>query len=195
MLAIPCPVVNHVLKPDIRNEVVEVRNVQNFLRTFEGIDIQDSGQYNEETVSAVKQFQMKYGDEVLTPWNVKTPTGIVGIITAKKINQIACGSPFEIGDTDREYIAKYKGSSINIPATSLVNVRYDARQDGYEPDHIFFAPVSVSNLPLKSIDDAVSSRGEFNYDYSQIIYENGTRNRTSLYSSFISYVKGLFGYK
>jgi peptidoglycan hydrolase-like protein with peptidoglycan-binding domain len=43
------------------------------------------------TLNAVKKFQQKYASEILHPWGITAPTGIVEIQTVKKLNKILEG--------------------------------------------------------------------------------------------------------
>jgi hypothetical protein len=43
------------------------------------------------TLNAVKKFQQKYASEILYPWGITAPTGIVEIQTVKKLNKILEG--------------------------------------------------------------------------------------------------------
>lgn len=47
-----------------------------------------TGSYLSLTQEAVRQFQTKYASEILAPLGIKTPTGIVGNNTLKKLNQL-----------------------------------------------------------------------------------------------------------
>lgn len=49
--------------------------------------------FGSKTKSAVQRFQEKFRDEILTPANIASPTGIVGERTRAKLNQILSGAP------------------------------------------------------------------------------------------------------
>ena len=89
-----CPSVNFVttfLRAGIDNNPNEVRKLQYFLNTYENAGIAVDGTFGSSTEDAVKAFQAKYASDVLAPWGTTTPTGIVYITTARKINEIYCG--------------------------------------------------------------------------------------------------------
>lgn len=48
------------------------------------------GVYGPETFEAVKRFQMQEFDEILKPWYITEPTGIVRETTTRHINNIMC---------------------------------------------------------------------------------------------------------
>lgn len=50
-----------------------------------------TGYFGPLTLKAVKKFQEKYKDEILTPINLSYPTGYVGPMTRKKINELILG--------------------------------------------------------------------------------------------------------
>lgn len=79
------------------NDPVEVRKLQAFLKVFEGRDdIPLDGFYDLKTYNAVRDFQKKYGLDVLNPWGIGDPTGYVFITTTIKINYLYCGLPDRI---------------------------------------------------------------------------------------------------
>jgi hypothetical protein len=58
---------------------------------FEGLfpsNVKPTGKFYGITLKAVKDFQMKYATEILDPAGIIQPTGIVGIYTNKKLNQL-----------------------------------------------------------------------------------------------------------
>ena len=92
--ALVCPSVNFItrfLRMGADNDPNEVRKLQYFLNTYEGAGLTVSGDFDAATESAVKAFQVKYTADVLAPWGVSEPTGIVYITTSEKINRIYCG--------------------------------------------------------------------------------------------------------
>ena len=84
------------IKLGAKNNPVEVKKLQEFLNKNLGLNLQVTGFYDPATFSAVNQFQVKYGDQVLTPWmpyghpNAQTPTGYVYKTTKRWINILSC---------------------------------------------------------------------------------------------------------
>ena len=72
------------------NDSEQVKRVQGVLRMFEESDVEENGEYDEKSAAAVRAFQLKYADEVLTPWGITQPTGYVFLTTRKKLNEIYC---------------------------------------------------------------------------------------------------------
>lgn len=72
------------------NNAEEVKKLQTFLNENLGKTIPLTGYFGPLTEAAVKEFQTKYKDEVLTPWNLTTPTGYVFKLTQRKINLLKC---------------------------------------------------------------------------------------------------------
>ncbi len=73
----------------------DVRFVQEFLNKELGLSLIVSGEYDAETIAAVKAFQTKYATEVLAPWmpfghDGVTPTGIVFKTTQYWMNKLSC---------------------------------------------------------------------------------------------------------
>ncbi len=73
---------------------LEVEKLQNFLNQ-QGFVVPVTGVFGDATEEAVKQFQLKYKEEVLMPWvnlglSDGSPTGIVYKTTRWKINNMMC---------------------------------------------------------------------------------------------------------
>jgi hypothetical protein len=73
-----------------QNDAAEVAKLQTFLNTYAGEDLSVTGTYGAADEAAVRRFQEKYRDEVLTPWGKSQPTGYVYSTTRAKINQLYC---------------------------------------------------------------------------------------------------------
>lgn len=63
---------------------------------------------------AVNAFQIKYSSDILTPWKVNTPSGMVYISTLKKINSLACNNVFALSADELVTI----NSAINASSAS-----------------------------------------------------------------------------
>jgi uncharacterized repeat protein (TIGR01451 family) len=80
------------------NDSTEVKKLQTFLNQNLGINLPVTGYYGSSTIAAVDQFQVKYHNEVLTPWvslglpTPFTPTNYVYQSTQRWINLIMCPS-------------------------------------------------------------------------------------------------------
>jgi uncharacterized repeat protein (TIGR01451 family) len=80
------------------NDSTQVKKLQTFLNTNLGLDLPVTGYYGKLTIAAVNQFQVKYHNEVLTPWvplglpTPYTPTNYVYQSTQRWINLIMCPS-------------------------------------------------------------------------------------------------------
>lgn len=72
------------------NSIIEVLKLQTFLNDYEGFDLDITGVYDMPTYKAVKTFQSRYSEDILTPWGIEESTGYVYITTMKKINDIYC---------------------------------------------------------------------------------------------------------
>jgi hypothetical protein len=72
------------------NPADQVTKLQTFLNQHLGLTIPVNGVFGPQTLAGVNQFQLKHSVDVLTPWGIKVPTGIVYQTTLRKINMIAC---------------------------------------------------------------------------------------------------------
>jgi hypothetical protein len=75
--------------PDSKNNPEEVKKLQEFLNE-QGEKLAVDGIYDANDVEAVKRFQAKYLDQIMTPWGVSAPTGRVYKTTTAKINLMMC---------------------------------------------------------------------------------------------------------
>jgi hypothetical protein len=55
-----------------------------------GTSLPVTGFYGPMTFSALQDFQTKYSDDVLKPWELTSPTGLVYLSTLRQINNIEC---------------------------------------------------------------------------------------------------------
>lgn len=87
-----CPTwISGYIRSGQENDPSDVRNLQIFLNSFEGNNLEVTSVYDAPTVEAVKNFQVKYSDDVLAPWQITQPTGFVYVTTRQKINERFCG--------------------------------------------------------------------------------------------------------
>ncbi len=73
-----------------KNDSEQVKKLQEFLNKHMGASLPVTGFYGPMTFGKLKDFQSKYSDEVLKPWNLDTPTGLVYLSTLRQINNIEC---------------------------------------------------------------------------------------------------------
>jgi uncharacterized repeat protein (TIGR01451 family) len=114
------------------NDPDEVTKLQLFLRNYEDVgSVEVTGVYDEATVSAVRAFQEKYADEVLTPWGLSGSTGYVYYTTQRKINELYCRGEIAFDLTGeqraeierfRELIERRQEEGLPLPDTSEVGV-------------------------------------------------------------------------
>ncbi len=78
------------LRKGYKNDEESVKKVQNFLNDYFKLNIPVTGFFGPQTDSGVKKFQTKFADEILKPWKLNSPTGIVYLTTTTKINKIMC---------------------------------------------------------------------------------------------------------
>ncbi len=69
-----------------------VTRVQEFLNTYEGTSLANTGVYDEATIAEVIAFQERYASDVLGPWGLAGGTGYVYTTTINKMNSIICAN-------------------------------------------------------------------------------------------------------
>jgi hypothetical protein len=84
--SLSCPIFNTPLELGSQGE--EVKKMQAFLSEFLGTDLPATGLFNTVTETAVKDFQAKYYEEILTAAGVSLPTGKWFASTRKQANKV-----------------------------------------------------------------------------------------------------------
>ena len=85
-----CDPMKTYIKLGRKNSVKEVTRLQAFLNVNLGLKLNPSGFYNLATYNAVKSFQLKYTDNVLTPWGINKATGYFYKTTQRQMNMLLC---------------------------------------------------------------------------------------------------------
>ena len=99
------------------NDVDQMLKLQTFLKEQEGFDVKLSGVFDSSTIIAVREFQIRYSEDILEPWGLTRPTGNVSITTRHKINDLSRGIVTPLSDTEKEIIRSYDPPSIETNAT------------------------------------------------------------------------------
>ena len=81
-------IIVNTLKRWGKNNFDDVMVLQKFLNEHEGERLILNGKFDILTQKAVKRFQKKYSAEILAPFGLKVPTGVVGTKTLQKINAL-----------------------------------------------------------------------------------------------------------
>jgi hypothetical protein len=105
---VQCPIVTTYMKQGLPNSPAEVTRLQKFLKGSEGLAVDVNGTYDQKTEDAVKAFQKKHADTILTPWGATRATGAVYITTGKTINMLACGQKLSLNNAELKTISSYQ---------------------------------------------------------------------------------------
>jgi hypothetical protein len=89
------PYLSEQIRTSGTNTKSEVIKLEKFLNEYEGEKLIAGGEYDGTDQAAVKRFQEKYKDDVLTPHGLTAPTGEVMTSTIAKINEIYCAKHAE----------------------------------------------------------------------------------------------------
>ncbi|MDO8514316.1 MAG: hypothetical protein Q7S50_02110, partial [bacterium] len=84
------PLLASYMKQGPLNNKTDVMKLQTFLNS-QGAKLPTTGFYGSLTTAAVKAFQLKYKNEILTPLGLTRPTGNVYGSTQRTINRLNCG--------------------------------------------------------------------------------------------------------
>lgn len=104
------PLLTEYIKPWKANSPEQVKALQEFLNTYEGEKLAETGFYSSATQAAVKKFQSKYSDDVLAPWGISKPTANVYYTTQKKVNEMVCADmDFSLTNQQKSEIEAFKG--------------------------------------------------------------------------------------
>jgi len=140
------------------NDVNEVSKLQYFLNTVEGENgLAMTGLFDPETEDAVRRFQEKYADEVLTPWGILGSTGYVYYTTQKKINEIWCGDhAYPLTDTQLAEIESFKNRVRAFEAAGIELPERELREVGQAPAEVSNA-LAVAGTPRRE-DEAANDQ-------------------------------------
>ena len=161
---ISCPAVTQMLKKGAENPVKEVRNLQSFLKNVEHMNVLVTGNFDDQTEAAVKQFQKKYAADILGPWGATRASGIVSLTTGKKINQIGCLVPLTMNERELSFLAierakAEKGDAGGAGAQSGVSGMTAGAADA----------VGASLIPgVQASDDNGVGAANVSYSYSDV---------------------------
>lgn len=73
-----------------KNNAEQVKKLQEFLNKRANANLPVTGFFGKMTMAKVKEFQTQYSDDILKPWGLTTPTGLVYLSTLRQINKIEC---------------------------------------------------------------------------------------------------------
>jgi hypothetical protein len=80
----------HIKFGSPKNDPEQVTKLQTFLNKWMGSNLAITGVYDTATLAAVNAFQAKYSSDVLKPWGIDAPTGLVYLSTVRFINLLEC---------------------------------------------------------------------------------------------------------
>ena len=82
--------IDKYLRKGYNNNSEDVKKIQKFLNEYLSTNLTEDGVFGNKTESALKAFQLKHADKILTPWNLQEPTGIFYLTTQAEVNNIMC---------------------------------------------------------------------------------------------------------
>lgn len=114
------PYITTFMRQGQANDVEQVKRMQSILKMFEGMDVEETGEYDAQSVAAVNAFQHKYADEVLIPWGIQEPTGYVFLTTRKKLNEVYCKNTqvFPLTEEEAAHIESLKNVATVKPVAA-----------------------------------------------------------------------------
>jgi len=105
-----CNYIGGYLRIGDNNNPEQVMRLQTFLRDMEGFSsVAVNGIFDQATLDAVMQFQLKYSEDILAPWGIDFPTGYVYYTTQKKINEIYCGQSIPLTESQINEMRQLRG--------------------------------------------------------------------------------------
>lgn len=119
------------IRPGAANDPEQVTKIQKFLNDVVGHNLVVNGVYDSATIAAVIDFQAKYSEEILAPWGLVSPTGIVYYTTRKLVNEMYCEytESFPLSATEKAEIEWYR----NLAYSGREETNYSATQS--DPDN------------------------------------------------------------
>ncbi len=107
------------LKKGWNNNPVEVKKLQVFLRDLEGYPVEVTGIYDDQTITSLNAFQMRYKTDVLTPWGHTAPTSFTYITTKKKVNEIYCKMAFPVTAQEQAEIDAFRAFLLGLQSAGV----------------------------------------------------------------------------
>jgi hypothetical protein len=149
------------------NDPEQVKRVQGILKMFEGADLEETGEYDEKSEAAIKAFQLKYADEVLTPWGIQQPTGYVFLTTRKKLNEVYCKNTvaFPLTAEEQGHIELVKRGTVVKPAAPAAAAPARAPQQAEAPK------VETATTAPESTDAETPVRGNRIKDFFRRLFD------------------------
>ena len=114
------PLISSYLRQGMRNDVVEVKKLQQFLNEDIQAHLPITGFFGSMTNTAVRVFQIKHKNQILTPLGLTVPTGAVYSATKRQINTLACGGVVPLAEENLNR-TETTASSAYIQKTSAAN--------------------------------------------------------------------------
>lgn len=173
-VALTCPLITTFMQIGGANDSADVLRLQTFLKHIEGLDVDQTGIFDQKTEAGVKAFQAKYLSDIMGPWHASAPTGYVYITTKKKINQIACNYALTFTPDEQ----------------AVINAYLAGQQNGQT------GQTGTSSSPIIGATENQGSNGS---STNPIIGETGNGNsntaaaaNSSILSRFWNFIKNLF---
>lgn len=145
---VTCPYINNYLKIGQQDDdSKEITKLQLFLKNTEGSShVQVNGVFDGDTLNAVKKFQEKYKEDILTPWGVSEPTGYVYITTKKKINELYCGEKFPLTLEQKTELEKHEQSLESSDLNPTKTIEQKVGVEKSDPE------LTITDLIVKNVD-------------------------------------------
>lgn len=120
------PYLTTYMKIGAQNDAEEVTKLQQFMQTHMKSTLTVNGVFDLQTEIAVRKFQQRYADEILTPWGLLRDSGIVYYTTQKKINEIQCNNQkyFPLSADQNTEIYNFKSATEMFSNTTLTASPY-----------------------------------------------------------------------
>ncbi|GBD33893.1 hypothetical protein HRbin34_00194 [bacterium HR34] len=172
------------------NNPKEVLKLKVFLNVFEKENLQLNGIYDIAAFEAVKRFQAKYLNDIITPWGHESPTGYVYILTKKKINEIYCQKAFPLTPAQEKEIEEFRSFIEGLRKANVFG------KNGNNEDNLSGASQEVNNVPQEiasstSEKTAVDEGGSKNMQENKQ-FEKDSKNK-SLFASLINVIDEQWG--
>jgi len=119
---VSCDYLKDYLHINWQNNPAEMIKLQVFLKELEGFNnLVVTSVFDQQTFDAVAIFQVRYQDDILTPWGYADGefTGFVYILTKKKINEIVCNKAFPLNAAQEEEIEQFRAFLENLRSRGI----------------------------------------------------------------------------
>ncbi len=179
-----CPLITTYMRMGANNDGADVTRLQSFFKNSENLSVDVNGIFDAKTDAATRAFQSKYQTDILGPWSADLSSGYVYITTSKKINELACETPFTLSGGDLAIIEAYKKQKLAAAGGQTTPVAGPSVDGAPSTSDTNITPASDDNS-TPTIEVGSNDQSEQNANVAAV-------GGTSIFARLWNFIKGIF---